>query len=103
MTAPCTFAKDLSFVFSKSISTARLIARYAISKTCHLVQRFRPSPCSVEVEREFQGKRETQGMDAVEELVGPNGEAFRTLRSSCVFVRTLSGHERRESPLLALS
>ena len=37
MTAPRTFAKDLSFASTKSMSTSFLIARYAISETCHLV------------------------------------------------------------------
>ena len=38
MTAPRTFAKDLSFASSKSTSTTRPIARYVIFKTCHLVE-----------------------------------------------------------------
>ena len=36
MTVPRTFAKDLSFASSKSMSTSFPIARYAIFKTCHL-------------------------------------------------------------------
>ena len=39
MTAPRTLAKDLSFASPKSTSTTLPIARYATSKTCHLVHR----------------------------------------------------------------
>ena len=36
MIIPRTFAKDLSFVLSKSIATTLSIVRYIIIKTCHL-------------------------------------------------------------------
>ena len=41
MATPRTFAKDLSFAFSKSMSTTCPLVRYAIFKTCHWVLRSR--------------------------------------------------------------